>query len=229
MKKDVAWQVSGPPVPYEEAVASMEARVAAIRDGSGDEAVWLLEHPALYTAGTSAKTRDLTDPSLLPVHRTGRGGQYTYHGPGQRIAYVMLDLRRRGRDLRVYVDGLESWLVDTLADFGLRAGTRRGRVGVWVDMGPSSGEAKIAAIGVRVRHWITYHGVSLNVSPDLSHYRGIVPCGISDAGVTSLAALGIGATMTEVDTALERHFERTFGEVPAKMAPGHEGAQRATG
>lgn len=207
----------------------MEARVAAIREGREDEAVWLLEHPALYTAGTSAKPQDLTDPTLLPVHHTGRGGQYTYHGPGQRIAYVMLDLRPRGRDLRAHVAGLETWLIDTLADFGLRAGTRRGRVGVWVDLGAAGGEAKIAAIGVRVRHWITYHGVSLNVSPDLTHYRGIVPCGIRDAGVTSLASLGIGATMAEVDQALKRHFERVFGSAEGLPAPEFDGAQRATG
>ena len=225
----VAWRVSGTPVPYAEAVASMEARVAAIREGREEEAVWLLEHPALYTAGTSARPQDLTDPSLFPVHRTGRGGQYTYHGPGQRIAYVMLDLRPRGRDLRAHVAGLETWLIDTLADFGLRAGTLRGRVGVWVDLGAAGGEAKIAAIGVRVRHWITYHGVSLNVSPDLSHYRGIVPCGIRDAGVTSLAALGIGATIAEVDEALKRHFERVFGSTEDLPAPEFDGAQRATG
>lgn len=225
----VAWRASGAPVPYEEAVASMEARVAAIREGREDEAVWLLEHPALYTAGTSAKPQDLIDPTLLPVHHTGRGGQYTYHGPGQRIAYVMLDLRPRGRDLRAHVAGLETWLIDTLADFGLRAGTRRGRVGVWVDLGAAGGEAKIAAIGVRVRHWITYHGVSLNVSPDLTHYRGIVPCGIRDAGVTSLASLGIGATMAEVDQALKRHFERVFGSAEGLPAPEFDGAQRATG
>ena len=225
----VAWRASGTPVPYAEAVASMEARVAAIREGREEEAVWLLEHPALYTAGTSTRPQDLTDPSLFPVHRTGRGGQYTYHGPGQRIAYVMLDLRPRGRDLRAHVAGLETWLIDTLADFGLRAGTLRGRVGVWVDLGAAGGEAKIAAIGVRVRHWITYHGVSLNVSPDLSHYRGIVPCGIRDAGVTSLAALGIGATMAEVDAALKRHFERVFGSTEDLPAPEFDGAQRATG
>ncbi len=225
----VAWKTSGTLVPYEEAVASMEARVAGIREGREDEEVWLLEHPALYTAGSSAKPQDLTDPSLFPVHRTGRGGQYTYHGPGQRIAYVMLDLRARGRDLRTYVAGLETWLIDTLADFGLRAGTRPGRVGVWVGLGAAGGEAKIAAIGVRVRHWITYHGVSLNVSPDLSHYRGIVPCGIRDAGVTSLAALGIGAPMAEVDEALKRHFERVFGLTLGLPAPEFDGAQRATG
>lgn len=225
----VAWRASGAPVPYEEAVASMEARVAAIRSGREEEAVWLLEHPALYTAGTSAQPQDLTDPSLFPVHRTGRGGQYTYHGPGQRIAYVMLDLRPRGRDLRAYVAGLETWLIDTLADFGLRAGTRPGRVGVWIDSGPGGGEAKIAAIGVRVRHWITYHGVSLNVSPDLSHYRGIVPCGIRDAGVTSLADLGIDATMAEVDAVLKQQFEKTFGSTQGILALELEGAQRATG
>ncbi|MCH8111798.1 MAG: lipoyl(octanoyl) transferase LipB [Proteobacteria bacterium] len=226
----VAWRASGTPVPYAEAVASMEARVAAIREGREEEAVWLLEHPALYTAGTSARPQDLTDPSLFPVHRTGRGGQYTYHGPGQRIAYVMLDLRPRGRDLRAHVAGLETWLIDTLADFGLRAGTLRGRVGVWVDLGAAGGEAKIAAIGVRVRHWITYHGVSLNVSPDLSHYRGIVPCGIRDAGVTSLAALGIGATMAEFDAALKRNFAKTFGSSTLDMlTPQLDGAQRATG
>ncbi|MCH8183309.1 MAG: lipoyl(octanoyl) transferase LipB [Proteobacteria bacterium] len=225
----VAWRTSGTPVPYEEAVASMEARVAAIREGRGDEAVWLLEHPALYTAGTSAKRQDLTDPALFPVHPSGRGGQYTYHGPGQRIAYVMLDLRPRGRDLHAHVAGLETWLIDTLADFGLRAGTRHGRVGVWVDSGPDGGEAKIAAIGVRVRHWITYHGVSLNVSPDLTHYRGIVPCGIRDAGVTSLASLGIGATMAEVDAALKRNFAGAFDSTRDLPAPELDGPRRAAG
>lgn len=226
---DVAWMISGAPVPYEEAVAAMEARVAAIRGGREAEAVWLLEHPALYTAGTSAQPIDLTEPGLFPVHHTGRGGQYTYHGPGQRIAYVMLDLRPRERDLRAYVAGLERWLIGTLADFGVRAGTRAGRVGVWVDLGAAGGEAKIGAIGVRVRHWITYHGVSLNVSPDLTHYRGIVPCGISDAGVTSLASLGIGATMAEVDEALKRNFEKTFGSTRDMLEPESEGAQRAIG
>ena len=220
---DVKWKISGAPVPYAEAVAAMEERVAAIREERGRETIWLLEHPALYTAGTSARPEDLTDPAFLPVLHTGRGGQYTYHGPGQRIAYVMLDLRSRGRDLRAFVAGLEQCLIGVLADLGVEAGRRSGRVGVWVERGPGRGDAKIAAIGVRVRHWVTYHGVSLNVDPDLSHYRGIVPCGVRDAGITSLKDLGIDARMSEVDAALRRHFEDTFdlrGVAPERAAAG---------
>lgn len=208
----VEWRTSEEPVPYSDAVAAMEARVADIRAGRASELVWLLEHPALYTAGTSARPDDLLDAARLPVFTTGRGGRFTYHGPGQRIAYVMLDLRERGPDLRAFVGGLETWLIAALARFGVRAGTRPGRIGVWVAAGGS--EAKIAAIGVRVRHWITYHGVALNVAPDLSHYRGIVPCGIRGYGVTSLAALGVDASMDEVDRVLRATFDDAFAPAP---------------
>jgi lipoyl(octanoyl) transferase len=207
---EVAWQVGDGLVPYETAVAAMEARVAGIRAGTAPELVWLLEHPPLYTAGTSARDSDLVEPALLPVHRTGRGGQYTYHGPGQRVAYVMLDLSRRGNDLRAYVCGLEDWLIRTLARFGVKGERRAGRVGIWIDEGVGR-ESKIAAIGVRVRHWVTFHGVALNVAPDLGHYRGIVPCGISEHGVTSLARLGVAATMDAVDAALRASFDEVFG------------------
>ena len=204
----VEWRISAEAVDYENAVAHMERRVAAIRAGEARELAWLLEHPALYTAGTSAKAEDLLDAGRLPVHVTGRGGQYTYHGPGQRVAYVMLDLQSRGGDLRAYVARLEDWLIATLAHYGVRGERREGRVGVWVVDGAS--EAKIAAIGVRVRRWVTYHGVSLNVAPDLDHYRGIVSCGIQEHGVTSLADLGITATMDEVDNVLRETFEGVF-------------------
>lgn len=206
----VAWRTSPAPVPYPEAVAAMEARVAAIRAGSAPELVWLLEHPALYTAGTSARDTDLVAPDLFPVYRSGRGGQYTYHGPGQRIAYVMLDLRRRGGDIRRYVHTLEEWLILALAQFSIAGERRQGRVGIWV-VGPDGGENKIAAIGVRVRQWVSYHGIALNVAPDLAHYRGIVPCGVSAHGVTSLAALGVMAGMAEVDAALQQAFVEVFG------------------
>ncbi len=206
--QDVEWRVGADPVPYPEAVAEMERRVAAIRAGNAREMTWLLEHPALYTAGTSAKAEDLLDAGRLPVHVTGRGGQYTYHGPGQRVAYVMLDLKSRGGDLRAYVCRLEDWLIATLAAFGVRGERREGRVGVWVMDGAS--EAKIAAIGVRVRRWVSYHGVSLNVAPDLDHYRGIVSCGIHDHGVTSLADLGVEAAMDDVDRVLRETFETLF-------------------
>jgi lipoyl(octanoyl) transferase len=189
----------------------MERRVAAIRDGAAPELVWLLEHPPLYTAGTSARDEDLFQPQRLPVHRTGRGGRYTYHGPGQRIAYVMLDLSLRGRDVRCHVHRIEEWMIRTLARFGIRGERRDGRVGVWV-VRPDGGEEKIAAVGVRVRRWVTYHGVALNVDPELDHYRGIIPCGIAEHGVTSLAALGVSATMEEVDTALRATFTEAFAE-----------------
>ena len=205
----IEWRVSDAPVPYETAVAAMEERVAAIRAGTAGELVWLLEHPPLYTAGTSARAGDLVEPDLFPVFRTGRGGQYTYHGPGQRVGYVMLDLRRRGADVRRYVCDLEEWLIRTLAAFNLKGERRRGRVGIWIDEGRGR-ESKIAAIGVRVRHWVSFHGVSLNIDPDLTHYRGIVPCGIAEHGVTSLAALGVMVTMPEVDAALSRAFATVF-------------------
>ena len=192
----------------------MEARVAAIRSDAQGELVWLVEHPPLYTAGTSAKASDLLD-ARFPVYETGRGGQLTYHGPGQRVAYVMLDLKRRNPDVRAYVAGLEDWIMRALAIFGVIAERRPGRVGLWVAMDRYGGlpgtEAKIAAIGVRVRHWITYHGAAINLAPDLSHYAGIVPCGIREHGVTSLKALGIGATMEDLDRALIEVWPAVFG------------------
>ena len=209
-RRAVEWSVAPAPVAYPDAVAAMEERVAAILARQAGEQVWLLEHPPLYTAGTSAQTDDLLDSQDLPVFKSGRGGQYTYHGPGQRVAYVMLDLAARGRmDLRCFVRDLEQWLIDTLAAFGVAGMRREGRVGIWVET--AGGEAKIAAIGVRVRHWVTFHGVSLNVAPDLSHYRGIVACGIREHGVTSLAALGVEASMADVDRALRRNFDAVFG------------------
>ena len=209
----VGWRVSDAPVGYAEAVAWMEARVERIARGAAPECVWLLEHPPLYTAGTSAKPEDLVAPDRFPVHATGRGGQYTYHGPGQRVAYVMLDLDRRSRDLRAYVASLEGWLIETLAAFNVRAERREDRVGVWVrrpEKGPGV-EDKIAAIGIRVRRWVSFHGISLNVEPDLSHFAGIVPCGVREHGVTSLVDLGIPVTMPEVDSVLRGAFERVFG------------------
>lgn len=208
--KAVEWRISDTPVGYEEAVAVMEARVADIREHREAELAWLLEHPALYTAGTGARPEDLLDGSFLPIHATGRGGRYTYHGPGQRVAYVMLDLRKRGRDVRGHVDRLEEWLLRALARFNVKGQRRAGRIGIWIDRGGGR-EAKIAAAGVRVRHWITYHGVSLNVEPDLNHYRGIVPCGIGEHGVTSFADLGIPVTTAEVDSALIEAFGEVFG------------------
>lgn len=214
----VEWQISDLPVPYEDAVAAMEQRVADIRAGTVGDLIWLVEHPPLYTAGTSAAPADLLTPDRFPVYPSGRGGQYTYHGPGQRVAYVMLDLRHRNRDVRCFVRDLEEWLIATLAGFGVTGRREAGRVGVWVDRGQGRGIAKIAAVGVRIRHWITFHGISLNVDPDLSHYSGIVPCGIDDAGVTSLVDLGITASMAEVDAALQHCFGKVFG------APGAEPA-----
>jgi len=210
----VEWDVSAGLVPYPQAVRSMEERVAAIGRGAAPERVWLLEHPPLYTARTSAKDRDLLE-ARFPVFKTGRGGQYTYHGPGQRVAYVMLDLNRRGRrDVRVFVRDLEEWLIRALARLGAEGERRKGRVGIWVTHGDGR-EDKIAAIGVRLKQWVSYHGISLNVSPDLSHYSGIVPCGIAheDLGVTSLAKLGIGASLAGVDTALKGAFVEIFGPV----------------
>jgi len=219
MDFQVEWRIADAPVDYGEAVAVMERRVAAIRDAGAAELVWLLEHPPLYTAGTSASPEDLLDPARLPVHKSGRGGQYTYHGPGQRIAYVLLDLASdrpgRGRDLRCHVWRLEEWMMRTLARFAVVGERRDGRVGVWVARADGHDD-KIAAIGVRVRHWVTYHGVALNIAPDLDHYRGIVPCGIapesSGHGVTSLARLGVPAAMAEVDSVLRATFGEVFGE-----------------
>jgi lipoyl(octanoyl) transferase len=203
------WRVEDLPVDYPEAVAFMEARAAAIHAGEADELVWLLEHPPIYTAGTSAKDSDLVD-ARFPVYRTGRGGQFTYHGPGQRVGYVMLDLARRRKDVRGFVHDLEEWLIRTLARFCVKGERREGRVGIWVARGGGR-EDKIAAIGVRVRHWVTFHGVSLNVAPDLSHFSGIVPCGIREHGVTSLADLGIAATMADADVNLKAAFTEVFG------------------
>jgi lipoyl(octanoyl) transferase len=186
----------------------MEDRVAAVAQGSARELVWLLEHPPIYTAGTSASDQDVLD-ARFPVFRTGRGGQVTYHGPGQRIGYVMIDLRNRRQDVRAFVRDLEEWLILALGAFDIRGERRTGRVGIWVPRGDS--EDKIAAIGVRVRRWVTFHGVSLNINPDLSHYSGIVPCGVRDAGVTSFAELGVSASMEDVDAAMKRSFERVFG------------------
>ena len=217
MTETPEWRVSDLPVPYDEAVAEMEARAAAIAEGRARELVWLLEHPPLYTAGTSADARDLIDPKGFPVFKTGRGGQYTYHGPGQRVAYVMLDLKRRKPDVRAFVEDLERWLIAALAEFNVTGELREGRVGVWVKR-PEKGltaEDKIAAIGVRIRKWVTFHGVSLNVDPDLDHFTGIVPCGISQYGVTSLADLGLTATMADVDIALKRTFAEVFGGATA--------------
>jgi lipoyl(octanoyl) transferase len=213
----VEWRISDDPVPYPEAIASMEARVAAIRAGQAPETVWLLEHPPLYTAGTSADPAELIDSRGLPVYRTGRGGRYTYHGPGQRVAYVMLDLARRRNDIRAFVSDLEEWVIASLARFNVRGERRTGRVGIWVDLGAYGGrpgeDAKIAAIGVRVRRWVTFHGIAINVDPDLSHFAGIVPCGIADRGVTSLVELGITASITDMDAALIGTFGDVFGSV----------------
>lgn len=210
----VELRIGGDRVPYPEAVAFMERRVDDIHGRRAPETVWLVEHPPLYTAGTSAPPEELLEPGLLPVYRTGRGGRYTYHGPGQRVAYVMLDLRDRGNDVRAFVRSLEGWAIAALARFGVRGERRSDRIGIWVGDGAGGarwpGERKIAAIGVRVRRWITFHGMSLNVDPDLDHYRGIVPCGIADHGVTSLHDLGVAATMAEVDAALAATFEESF-------------------
>ncbi len=206
------WRVEPGLVPYPLAVATMEARVAAILAGTARELVWLVEHQPLYTAGSGADPRDLLDPGRLPVFASGRGGQYTYHGPGQRVAYAMLDLNRRGRDLRRFVGNLEEWLIRTLAAFGVVGERREGRVGVWVrrpQLGPGV-EQKVAAIGVRVRRWVTFHGVSLNVDPRLEDFSGIVPCGLAGYGVTSLADLGVRATMADVDAALRAAFAEVF-------------------
>jgi lipoyl(octanoyl) transferase len=196
-------------VAYVDAVQEMEHRVAAIRNGTAAQQVWLLEHPPLYTAGTSAKPDELLDPHRLPVFRTGRGGQYTYHGPGQRVAYVMLDLKTRGRDLRAFVSALEDWIIGTLARFNVAGERRPGRIGVWVARDRDHDD-KIAALGVRVRRWVTYHGISINLDPDLGHYQGIVPCGVTEHGVTSLVGLGFPVTMADLDVALREQFEQTF-------------------
>ncbi len=205
----IEWRVAEDLVDYPAAVDFMERRVAQIADGRAPELVWLLEHPPIYTAGTSANPSDLLD-ARFPVFRTGRGGQFTYHGPGQRVAYVMLDLRRRKDDVRGFVRGLEEWLIRALARLGVKGERREGRVGIWI-VGEGGAEDKIAAIGVRVRRWVTYHGIALNVAPDLEHFSGIVPCGVRGHGVTSLAALGVRATTAEVDAALQTEFGNVLG------------------
>ena len=219
--RPVEWAVSAAPVDYAAAEAFMEARVAAIAAGEAAEMVWLLEHPPLYTAGVSARAEDLLDAGRFPVHRTGRGGQFTYHGPGQRVAYVMLDLNQRGRDVRRFVRGLETWIVEALTAFNVDSGPREGRVGVWVERREDgrAREDKIAAIGVKVRRWVSFHGISLNVEPDLSHFGGIVPCGIREHGVTSLVDLGRPVSMDEADAALRSAFETVFGRVETAEPP----------
>lgn len=214
----VEWLISPGLTPYEEAVERMEARAAAIAEGRADELIWLVEHPPLYTAGTSANPADLTDPGRFPVFEARRGGQYTYHGPGQRVVYVMLDVGARGRDVRRFVSLLEDWVIATLAEFNVRGERREGRVGVWVVRNDKpltatgqSPEDKIAAIGVRLRKWVSFHGLSINVEPDLSHFEGIVPCGIREHGVTSLVDLGLPVTLQDVDVALRRTFDEVFG------------------
>jgi lipoyl(octanoyl) transferase len=207
--RGVEWRISEGLVPYPEALAFMEAHVAAIRDENAPELVWLLEHPPLYTAGTSARMQDLLVPDRFPVYQAGRGGQFTYHGPGQRVAYVMLDLKRRRPDLREYVWRLEEWVIGSLGRLGVKSERRAGRIGIWV-RGPSGEETKIAAIGVRIRRWVSFHGVAINLDPELEHFSGIVPCGIRGFGVTSLVDLGLTTTMPELDAALMATFEQVF-------------------
>lgn len=212
------WRISRTPVAYTDAIAEMEERVAAIRDHGASERIWLLEHPPLYTAGTSARPADLLTPDRFPVHKTGRGGQYTYHGPGQRIVYAMLDLKRRGGDVRCYVHDLEDWVIRALARFNVEGERRAGRVGIWVRRGGDR-EDKIAAIGVRVRRWVAYHGIAVNVEPELDHFGGIVPCGIDPAryGVTSLVDLGLPVTLEDLDAALEDTFVEVFGPIGRRV------------
>jgi len=225
-RADLEWRTDDGLTPYPEALAAMERRVSAIRAGRDGELVWLVEHPPLYTAGTSARTDELLAPARFPAFRAGRGGQWTYHGPGQRVAYVMLDLDRPHgsvppRDLRRYVHGLEEWLIRALARFGVRGERRTGRVGIWIVDRATGREAKIAAIGVRVSRWVSWHGVALNVAPDLAHFAGIVPCGIRQHSVTSLSALGLTVTMAEVDRALRAAWEDVFGpDRPARSGVG---------
>ena len=201
---DIEWRVSEGQIPYDEALSFMNDRAAAIREGTASECVWLLEHPPLFTAGTSADSAELFNPQNFPVFEAGRGGRYTYHGPGQRVGYVMLDLEKRGKDIRCFVHALEGWMIDALAELGVTARREPGRIGIWV--GEGDNEAKIGALGVRVKRWVTLHGFAINVAPDLSHFSGIVPCGISDFGVTSLAKLGKQMPLTRVDAALKGSF-----------------------
>lgn len=225
----IEWRISDEQVSYPEALAEMEARVEAIRNGTAPELVWLLEHPPLYTAGTSAQDADLLEPDRFPVYRSGRGGQFTYHGPGQRVAYVMLDLRKRNGDVRAFVRNLEEWMIRTLAAFNITGERRDGRVGIWVDKRPYGGiagqEDKIGAIGVRVRHWVTFHGIALNVDPALSHFTGIVPCGISEHGVTSFHALGHLVSMEDVDSAMIAAWDEVFGQPASEEEPFEEQPQ----
>jgi|TARA_R110000850_G_scaffold47903_19_gene119335 lipoyl(octanoyl) transferase len=214
------WITSDAPVPYPDALTAMQDRVASIRNGTANEAIWLLEHPALYTAGTSARPADLTDPARFPVYEARRGGQYTYHGPGQRVVYTMLDVGARGRDVRAFVQTLETWVIAALAEFGLTGHIREGRVGVWIerpDKPPlpdgTPREDKIAAIGIRLSKWVSFHGLSINVEPNLSHFDGIVPCGITGHGITSLVDLGLPVTMDDLDAALKRTFGHAFPNV----------------
>lgn len=211
------WRISDEQISYPEALAEMEERVRAIRDGEAPELVWLLEHPPLYTAGTSADPADLVDPDRFPVYDAGRGGQYTYHGPGQRVVYFLLDLRKRGKDVRKFIYGLEEVMIQSVAKFGITAERRKGRVGVWVERGAGR-EDKIGAIGVRIKQWVTYHGIALNIEPDLSHFEGIVPCGISEHGVTSLHDLGLPITMDDVDVVIRDTFDEIFGLDQQPMA-----------
>jgi lipoyl(octanoyl) transferase len=215
--RPAGWATSRQLVDYPLAVAAMEARAAAIAEGRAGELVWLLEHPPLYTAGVSARAEDLLEPERFPVHRTGRGGQFTYHGPGQRVVYLMLDLTARARDVHAFVAALETWLIDALARFDVTGEMRPGRVGVWVAR--PGREDKIAAIGVKLRRWVSFHGIALNVAPDLSHFGGIVPCGVTEHGVTSLADLGAPATLEAADAALKASFEAIFGPVEATEPP----------
>lgn len=206
------WRISQNPIAYDQAITAMEARIGQIHESKASELIWLLEHPPLYTAGANADPADLIDPDRFPVHQTGRGGQYTYHGPGQRIAYVMLDLKERSRDIRKFVYDLEEWIIRTLGLFDITGERRDGRIGIWVPR-PEKGagqEDKIAAIGIRVRRWVSFHGLAININPDLGHYSGIIPCGVPDHGVTSFADLGVSATMDEVDQALKQTFNQLF-------------------
>ena len=215
---DIEWKISDGLVPYDEALAFMERRGGAIRDGTAKECIWLLQHPPLFTAGTSADVSELINPLGFPVHEAGRGGRYTYHGPGQRVGYVMLDLEKRGKDIRRFVHSLEQWMIDALGQFGVNAHRAEGRIGIWVGEGPA--EEKIGALGVRVKRWVTLHGFAINVDPDLSHFGGIVPCGISEFGVTSLVKLGKQIPLTRVDAALERTFHQFLNglERPCKVS-----------
>ncbi|HKX92619.1 MAG TPA: lipoyl(octanoyl) transferase LipB [Sphingomicrobium sp.] len=211
---DIEWRVTSEPVAYPDALAFMEERAAAIRAGTARECVWLLEHPPLFTAGTSADSAELSNPLGFPVFEAGRGGRYTYHGPGQRVGYVMLDLEKRGKDIRGFVHSLEQWMIDALARFGVNAHRAEGRIGIWV--GDGAAEAKIGALGVRVKRWVTLHGFAINVAPDLAHFGGIVPCGIAEFGVTSLAELGKQMPLTRVDAALKSEFQRFLNGLDGK-------------